>query len=135
MFIVKNTSELYEVAAYIIKTFPEKKIWSFDGDLGAGKTTLIQVICKYLGVEEAVTSPTFTIVNEYNSMTDTIYHFDFYRIKQPIEALQIGLYDYLNSGHYCFMEWAVLLEHYYPQEAQTIKITTQENLYRHIEII
>lgn len=82
------------------------RVWVFEGDLGAGKTTLIKALCDQLNVVDNVSSPTFSIVNEYATATDdTIYHFDFYRIKNEIEALDIGVEEYFYSGDYCFIEW------------------------------
>jgi len=81
-------------------------VWCFHGDLGAGKTTLIKSICAQLGVSSGVTSPSFSIVNEYKGRQgEKIYHFDFYRLKNEIEAYDIGVDEYFESGHYCFVEW------------------------------
>lgn len=81
-------------------------VWCFHGDLGTGKTTLIKNICLQLGVATGVTSPTFSIVNEYNgNQNEKIYHFDFYRLKKETEAYDIGVDEYFESGHYCFVEW------------------------------
>ena len=81
-------------------------VWCFHGDLGTGKTTLIKSICLKLGVTAGVTSPTFSIVNEYiGHQKEKIYHFDFYRLKKETEAYDIGVDEYFESGHYCFVEW------------------------------
>lgn len=98
--------DLPKISQLLIREYGDVKIWLFDGEMGAGKTTLIKQICKDLGVEENVSSPTFSIVNEYfSSSCGTIYHFDFYRLKHEIEALDIGVDEYFESNCYCFIEW------------------------------
>jgi tRNA threonylcarbamoyladenosine biosynthesis protein TsaE len=99
--------DLASIAREILDRYPDERVFAFYGDLGAGKTTLIKALCLALGVDEDVTSPTYAIINEYNAGgIDLIYHFDFYRIKKPEEALDIGYEEYIYSGNYCFMEWA-----------------------------
>lgn len=93
------------VAAELLAHFADQKLWAFSGDLGTGKTTLIQELCKNLVVMEAVTSPSFAIANEYAGTIGPVYHFDFYRLGKPEEALDFGLEEYLDSGAYCLMEW------------------------------
>ncbi|MBI9035401.1 MAG: tRNA (adenosine(37)-N6)-threonylcarbamoyltransferase complex ATPase subunit type 1 TsaE [Bacteroidales bacterium] len=110
--------DLPMVAGKLIETFPEDRIFAFYGKMGVGKTTFIKVLCKELQVLDIVNSPTFAIINEYlTESDDSIYHFDFYRINKPTEAMDIGLDDYLYSGSYCLMEWPekieeILSEHY-----------------------
>jgi tRNA threonylcarbamoyladenosine biosynthesis protein TsaE len=84
---------------------PNILIFLFYGEMGAGKTTLIKELCKQLGVKENVTSPTFSIVNEYKADSGSIFHFDFYRLKYQAEALDMGYEEYFYSGNYCFIEW------------------------------
>ena len=93
--------------------------------MGAGKTTFTTALCKVLGVrEDAVSSPTFSIVNEYRSGSgEPVYHFDFYRIEKTSEALDIGLYDYLDSGALCIMEWPENIEELLPEETLRVHIT------------
>lgn len=82
------------------------KIWLLEGEMGVGKTTLIKAVCAVLGVKDTVQSPTYALVNEYRTADgETLYHFDFYRIKHESEALDMGLEEYLDSGAYCFIEW------------------------------
>lgn len=104
-FVVKDLSELPEVAAELLNGYHTQKLFAFKGPMGAGKTTLIKAFCEHLGVEDEVTSPTYSIVNEYECSVGKIYHFDFYRVESSDEAADIGLFDYLDSGDFCFMEW------------------------------
>ena len=99
-------------------------IFAFDGAMGAGKTTLIAEICRLLGVDSYYGSPTFAILNEYATKTgQPIYHFDFYRLDDPHEALDIGAEDYLYSGNYCFIEWPDRLGNLLPEECRRVSIT------------
>ena len=98
-------SELKKISKYLIKDF-SSKIIRIDGPMGAGKTSLISSICSLLGVEESITSPTFSLVNTYNANHNKIHHFDFYRLEHADEALDFGLEEYLESGDLCFLEWA-----------------------------
>jgi tRNA threonylcarbamoyladenosine biosynthesis protein TsaE len=124
-----NLSELKEVADKIIGFSDNIKVWAFEGEMGAGKTTLIKEICRSLEVEDNVTSPTFSLVNEYYSLKgNTIYHFDFYRLKEESEALDFGVEEYLYSGNYCFLEWPSKIPMLLPLEIINIDITVNENI-------
>jgi len=100
-----SIQDLPAAAAQLVEFAGNDKVFIFKGDMGAGKTTFIKSICETLGVLEAVTSPTFAIVNEYKSAGKRLYHFDFYRLKTPTEALDMGAEEYFYSGNYCFIEW------------------------------
>lgn len=102
------------------------KIFLFYGELGSGKTTFIKSICKLLGVKNLVTSPTFSIVNEYKNNNETIYHLDFYRLKNINEAYDIGLEEYFSNGSYCFVEWPSTIEKILPVNAVKIFIENIE---------
>ena len=102
---VKSLDELKHAAEQLISFGDSEKIFLFYGDMGAGKTTLIKSLCELLGTKEPVTSPTFSIVNEYQGESAKIYHFDFYRLKNQSEALDLGYEEYFYSGNYCFIEW------------------------------
>tara|TARA_B100000242_G_scaffold5228_1_gene3226 strand:- start:249 stop:662 length:414 start_codon:yes stop_codon:yes gene_type:complete len=118
-FSVTNENELDKVAEFICKHHLHHKIFLFYGEVGAGKTTLIKKICKYLKIEDNVTSPTFSIVNKYIcANNDLISHFDFYRVENINEVYNIGVYEYLDSSKFCFFEW--------PEVAD--KIFTDKNL-------
>ncbi len=96
--------------------------------MGAGKTTIIKAICEALGAKDIITSPTFTIVNEYRTSSgETIYHIDFYRIKKTEEVFDFGIEEYLDSGSYCFMEWPELVKGILPPETVNIRITVDDN--------
>ena len=102
---VKSINELNSAAKQLIAFAGSQKIFLFYGEMGAGKTTLIKSICANLGTYENITSPTFSIVNEYEGEEARIYHFDFYRLKNQSEALDLGYEEYFYSGDYCFIEW------------------------------
>ena len=100
----------------------------FDGPMGAGKTTLISELCRKWGVTDPISSPTFSIVNHYISPTKgSIYHFDFYRLEQAEEALDIGIDEYFDSGRWCLAEWPENIEEYLPSEAVKIHIEQLNN--------
>lgn len=106
--IVKVDSEeaLQDAIPEIVKFAGDESMWLFFGEMGAGKTTLIKGIARQYGVEDMVQSPTFSLVNEYrNPENDIFYHFDFYRISNETEALDIGVEEYFESGNHCFIEW------------------------------
>jgi len=96
---------LQSIATQLLSHVGTEKIFLFHGDMGSGKTTLIKSLCEVLGVQGSVTSPTFAIVNEYKGSSAKIYHFDFYRLKNQTEALDMGAEEYFYSGNYCFIEW------------------------------
>jgi len=113
MSVFKNyqIANIPAVSAQIIDLAKDYKIWTFNGEMGAGKTTLIKSICKNLGVINEVSSPTFSLVNEYKTKNgETIYHFDFYRIKSINEAYDIGIEEYFESGNICLIEWANMID-------------------------
>jgi tRNA threonylcarbamoyladenosine biosynthesis protein TsaE len=120
---VASEEELEKAARRIIDFAGEKKIWLFYGDMGSGKTTLIKAISKVYGIEDMVQSPTFSIVNEYRNTDDIIfYHFDFYRIKNETEALDVGVDEYFESQAYCFIEWPEKIPNLIPDDYLSIKI-------------
>ena len=113
MIVFENygIADLEQVSAEIIRLANGKKIWTFNGEMGAGKTTLIKSVCKQMGVTDEVSSPTFSLVNEYKTTNDNkVFHFDFYRIKNIEEAFDIGYEDYFDSGSVCLIEWPEKIE-------------------------
>lgn len=118
--------ELKAAAKEFVAAMGERKVFAFYGKMGAGKTTFIKAVCEELGVEDVINSPTFAIVNEYmDGQGDPIYHFDFYRIKNLQEVMDIGYEDYVYSGYVCFMEWPELIEEILPNDA--VKVTIEED--------
>lgn len=120
--LIKSLAELDNAASEILTFDVNNRIFLFYGDMGAGKTTLIKSLCKQLGTGDNVTSPTFAIVNEYTGAKSNIYHFDFYRLKNQSEAMDIGFEEYLYSGNYCFIEWPEKIPDLLPLHYVTVKI-------------
>lgn len=126
--IIRDKKHLQEAAGNFLKLFGEKRIFAFFGAMGAGKTTIIKAICKSLGAIDIVSSPTFTLVNEYKTATgESIYHIDFYRIKKEEEVFDFGIEEYLAGDAWCFMEWPELIEDILPPETISIRISVGEN--------
>lgn len=124
---INDINGIRQAAKEFIAHIGDRKIFAFYGKMGAGKTTFISAVCEELGVSDVINSPTFAIVNEYLSGSgDPIYHFDFYRIKNIGEALDIGYYDYIDSDNLCFMEWPELVESILPDD--TVKVTIEEEV-------
>ena len=125
---VADPSAYKEIASELFQKFKNERIFCFYGEMGAGKTTFIARCCKLLGAIDQPSSPTFSIVNEYLTIQQNyIYHFDFYRIRNIDEAINIGIYDYLDSGGYCFIEWPEKIESILPLNCVRIKIANQGN--------
>jgi tRNA threonylcarbamoyladenosine biosynthesis protein TsaE len=129
-----SLTQLPHTASEIIKFAADSRIFLFYGDMGAGKTTFIKAMCERLGTTETVTSPTFSIVNEYEGSNERIYHFDFYRLKTETEALDMGYEEYFYSGAYCFIEWPQKIPNLLPDHYVSIKITVEGDNLRQIII-
>jgi tRNA threonylcarbamoyladenosine biosynthesis protein TsaE len=122
MEFIFSLDEIEDVARSVVAQNPEKVIL-FYGEMGVGKTTFIKELAKELGVTEATSSPTFSIVNEYQSIyNQVVYHFDFYRLKKETEALDMGVEEYLYSGSWCFIEWAEQIPNLIPESYSVISI-------------
>lgn len=137
MQIEYNINEIKEAAEKVLDFLKRQtcRIVLMEGEMGAGKTTLTKAVCGLMGADEdEVTSPTFAIVNEYDISGDLIYHFDFYRIKNQTEAIDFGLFDYLDSGRWCFMEWSERVASLLPDETVTIRIEMITETNRRITI-
>lgn len=139
MSIILKTESLKkidEAAKSFVEKMGNKKVFAFNGNMGAGKTTFINAVCKMMGVTQIVNSPTFSIVNEYETATgNIIYHFDCYRIQKIQEALDLGAEEYLYSGNYCFIEWSENIAPILPDYLVNVNISELEDGSRIIEII
>tara|TARA_A100000171_G_scaffold53102_1_gene76875 strand:+ start:4307 stop:4720 length:414 start_codon:yes stop_codon:yes gene_type:complete len=126
MDLTFTLQELPEIAGKVLLKANSKTLL-FYGAMGVGKTTFINVLAQQLGVTEALSSPTFSIVNEYALPDDKLYHFDCYRLENEEEALDIGIEDYLDAGHWCIIEWPEKIETLLPDTATQIKLTKNQN--------
>ncbi|KEO74714.1 tRNA (adenosine(37)-N6)-threonylcarbamoyltransferase complex ATPase subunit type 1 TsaE [Anditalea andensis] len=128
-------SQLSEAVMRIIDICKNETIWVFKGQMGAGKTTIIKGIAEHFQIVDQVSSPTFSLVNEYQDTRGELYfHFDFYRVEDPVEALDIGVDEYFYSGQYCWIEWAEKVAAYIPGDFALIDISVGENQERIITI-
>ncbi len=124
MEYIFSLENMHEVALAFIEAMGDKRLFAFEGGMGAGKTTFISEICRQLGASDDSGSPTFSIVNEYRAADGApIYHFDFYRLDSPAEALDMGAEDYFYSGNLCLMEWPDRIGNLLPEETVTVEIT------------
>lgn len=126
-YIIKTIEDLQKAATHLLDFLQNEKVILFSGDMGVGKTTFIKSICTVLGVKETVTSPTYSLVNQYEGTEDTIYHFDFYRIKTEDEAYDIGFEEYLYSGSYCLIEWPEKIENLWPRKYVKVSLELMEH--------
>lgn len=134
MELIFSLDEIDAVAKKILSENP-KKVILFNGNMGVGKTTLIKSLAKNLGVTDATSSPTFSLVNEYQTPNNQfIYHFDVYRLKNEIEALDMGIDDYLYSGNWCFIEWSEKIPNLIPEEHSIISIELLPDGKRHLKL-
>lgn len=128
---INDLSQLPDAASQLLASFDGEKIVAFHGPMGAGKTTLIKALCEQLGVKDNVSSPTFSIVNEYHTVKgEKVYHFDFYRIKSVDEAYDMGYEEYFYSKAYCFIEWPEKIAELMPltYEKVTIELNGTERI-------
>ncbi|TGE04206.1 tRNA (adenosine(37)-N6)-threonylcarbamoyltransferase complex ATPase subunit type 1 TsaE [Hymenobacter fodinae] len=121
---ISSLDALPQVAAQVRDALGQHSVICFEGEMGAGKTTFIKVLCQSLGVQEEVSSPTFSLVNEYrDAQNRPIYHFDFYRLNNPREAEDIGALEYFDSGYLCLIEWPSRIEALLPSDRLLITLT------------
>ena len=126
--LIKDKRHLSSGAKKLLKHYGENKIFAFYGSMGAGKTTIIKAICEALGAVDIISSPTFTLINEYKtSRGETLYHIDFYRIKKQEEVFDFGVEEYLSGDSYCFMEWPELVEEILPPGTVRVRITVDDD--------
>ena len=130
MFPLKlsDPDALEEVARKLLNAYPQRKVFAFYGEMGAGKTTFIKALCSVLDVVDVTSSPTFGLINEYiRAEGDSIYHFDFYRIENLEEVFDIGYEEYIYSGEYCFLEWPELIEKILPDDALRLSLKVKND--------
>lgn len=126
--LITSLDNIADAARTFVNHIDNRRIFAFYGNMGVGKTTFIKAICQELGVSDTVSSPTFAIVNEYHSAKmGSVYHFDFYRIKNYTEAIDLGFEDYAYSGNLCFIEWPELIEEILPEETVNVHIEELED--------
>jgi len=130
---INDVSELSAVAEQLIYFANGANFFIFEGEMAAGKTTFIKALCETLGVKDVVSSPTFSIVNEYESPNGAIYHFDFYRLKNLREAFDIGYEDYFYSNNYCLVEWPEKVEELLPEQYVKVAISIKNDTERVFE--
>jgi tRNA threonylcarbamoyladenosine biosynthesis protein TsaE len=136
MLTINSIEEIHTTAKKFLEEIGDKKIFAFNGKMGAGKTTFIKAICEVMGVKETINSPTFSIVNEYEAADGRIiYHFDCYRINKIQEALDLGAEEYLYSGNLCFIEWSEKIAPLLPDSLVNVNIEEIENGKRQINIL
>ena len=134
-FTIQHIDEISQTATDFLNEYPNDRILAFRGDMGVGKTTFIKALCEVLGVTDVVNSPSFAIVNEYETTTkNKIYHFDFYRLKTIDEAYDMGCEDYLYSDNYCFMEWPDKIESLLPDNRLDLWFTELNDGTRQITV-
>lgn len=132
--LVSDLEELPGAAKRLLEFYPEEKIFLFEGAMGAGKTTFIKALCAELGVKDTASSPTYSIVNEYDYPYGNIFHFDFFRIKSEIEAYDLGFEEYIYSGSYCFIEWPEKIEGLWPDSYIKVAIAHTNDQLRTITV-
>jgi tRNA threonylcarbamoyladenosine biosynthesis protein TsaE len=133
--LIKDKRHLSIAAQQLLRYSGDKKIFAFYGSMGAGKTTIIKAICESLGVVDIVSSPTFTLVNEYKTSDGkALFHIDFYRIKKQEEVYDFGIEEYLAGESYCFMEWPELIEELLPPETVIVRISVDNHEQRILSI-
>lgn len=127
---IKNLDAIDEAARSFVELMDDNTVFAFYGDMGAGKTTFINALCRQLGVDDEETaSPTFALINEYRSDTtaELIYHFDFYRVEDLDEALELGIEDYFDSGAVCLIEWPEKIAAALPADTVTVRVTVNDD--------
>lgn len=128
--IIFKQDDISHAAKELIEAAGDRRVVAFDAPMGAGKTTLIAEICRQLGAEDAVNSPTFSIVNDYG----VAYHFDFYRLESSRQVADIGIYDYLDSGLWCLIEWPALAASFLPDNTVVVVMDVLDDGSRRMKI-
>lgn len=133
---IQNIADIDNAARQLLEEIGERRVVALSGKMGAGKTTLTSAMMRVLDMDDEASSPTFAIVNEYHSSKtgQTVYHFDFYRLESPAEALEIGIEDYWESGNLCIMEWTENIEAILPDDTLTVEIRELDDHSREITV-
>ncbi|MDD7726218.1 MAG: tRNA (adenosine(37)-N6)-threonylcarbamoyltransferase complex ATPase subunit type 1 TsaE, partial [Bacteroidales bacterium] len=135
-FIAKSAEELDSLAPAILDAIGPNRVVAMDAPMGAGKTTLVKAICRFLGSTSVVNSPTFAIINDYDLPEGkALYHFDLYRLKDVNEAFNMGFDEYFYSGNYCFVEWPAIAESILPENSSTLRISVNDDGSRTITVL
>ncbi|MDY4174229.1 MAG: tRNA (adenosine(37)-N6)-threonylcarbamoyltransferase complex ATPase subunit type 1 TsaE [Bacteroidales bacterium] len=135
-FIAKSAEELDSLAPAILDAIGSNRVVAMDAPMGAGKTTLVKAICRFLGSTSVVNSPTFAIINDYDLPEGkALYHFDLYRLKDVNEAFNMGFDEYFYSGNYCFVEWPAIAESILPENSSTLRISVNDDGSRTITVL
>ncbi|AHF15928.1 tRNA (adenosine(37)-N6)-threonylcarbamoyltransferase complex ATPase subunit type 1 TsaE [Niabella soli] len=136
---VFSLSNIIQAASWLLENLGDKKVVAFYGEMGAGKTTFIYTLCQILEVEDMVSSPTFSIINEYkfadSGKPGSVYHMDLYRLRDEEEAVRAGVEDCLYSGHYCFVEWPEKAPDLFPEATLFVSVSVVDDQNRKIEIL
>ena len=133
---IEGLQDIQRAARQFVEAMGERKVFAFYGPMGVGKTTFIKAVCEQLQVDDAITSPTFAIVNEYQTRQGMpVFHFDFYRIRKIEEVYDMGYEDYLYSGALCFIEWPELVEDLLPTYVVAVHLSQQPDGSRAVEMV
>lgn len=133
-FKVERMDQLEDIAKVLLATY-SCKVWTFTGNLGAGKTTFIKSICKVLGVVDHISSPTFSIINEYRTSSNSVFHMDWYRLDNIDQLVNIGIDEYLESGSRCLIEWPEVGADLLDFEVLNLQLVAHEDGTRSITVI
>jgi len=133
---IQSPDALDDAALELLDAFPRNRVFAFYGEMGVGKTTFIKALCRNLGVGEVTSSPSFGLIHEYRTdRGESVYHFDFYRIRTLEEAFDIGYEEYMYSGDYCFLEWPELAEALLPADTVRLAMSSGRNGARELKLM
>jgi tRNA threonylcarbamoyladenosine biosynthesis protein TsaE len=134
MYLTFSLTDINEAASWFWNTVNDRKVFAFSGQMGAGKTTFITALCHYKNVRSHISSPTFSIINEYQNGEGQIFHIDLYRLNSEHEAVEAGVEDVLNSGEICFVEWPEKAASILPSDTVWVKLEVIDPMHRKITV-